>query len=227
LRSASKEKLPPPIVPRATGVQKLLLWIRRNTRLLWRDKTALLMLAIPPLVAFIHFILSSTQGISTRLPLVFDLFVLLVVLTSALLVQNEISKEKAVYQREQRTSSMLFPYILSKVWLVGLLAIYQGLVWTVINSFIELGSTGGLQTFLPPAITLFLIAFVGGILGLIVSALSRTTMASIAWILLLTIPQVLFIINPLSHWSRLVILSLCLIVLLWGIQQGTASVRTS
>jgi ABC-type multidrug transport system ATPase subunit len=227
LRSASKEKLPPSIVPRSSGFQNLILLIRRNSRLLWRDKTALLMLAIPPLVALIHFVLSFIQGAAIRLPLVFDLFVFLVVLTSALLVQNEISKEKAVYQREQRTSSMLFPYILSKVWLVGLLAIYQGLVWTVINSFIELGSTGGFQTFLTPAITLFLIAFVGGILGLIVSALSRTTTASIAWILLLTIPQVLSIINPLSHWSRLVILSLCLIVLLWGIQQGTASVRTS
>jgi ABC transport system ATP-binding/permease protein len=227
LRSASKEKLPPPIMPRASGVQKLILLIRRNSRLLWRDKTGFLMLAIPPLVALIHFVLSSIQGAATRLPLVFDLFVFLVLLTSALLVQNEIFKERVVYRREQRTSPMLFPYILSKVWLVGLLSIYQGLVWTIINSFTELGSSGGLQALLPPAITLFLVAFVGGILGLIVSALSRTAMTSTAWVLLLTIPQLLFMINPLSHWSRLVILSLCLIVILWGIQQGTASVRTS
>jgi hypothetical protein len=114
---------------------------------------------------------------------------------------------------------MLFPYILSKVWLVGLLAIYQGLVWTIINTFTELGSSGGLQALLSPAITLFLVAFVGGILGLIVSALARTPQSSTAWVLLLTTPQLLFIFNPLNHWSRLVILSLFLIVILVGIQQ--------
>ena len=226
LRSSSKEKLPPPIVPRASAVQKLLLLIRRNIRLLWRDKAAFLMLAIPPFVALIYFVLSSIQGASTRLPLVFDLFIFLVVLTSALLVQNEIFKERAVYRREQRTSAMLFPYILSKVWLVGILAIYQGLVWTIINSFSDLDRFGGLQALLPPAITLFLVAFLGGILGLIVSALSKTSMTSTAWVLLLTIPQLLIIINPLSHWSRLVIMSLCLIVVLVGIQQGAAGVRT-
>jgi hypothetical protein len=226
LRKASKEKLPPPITPRASGVQKFFLLIQRNFRLLWRDKTVFLMLVIPPLVALVHFVLSSIQGASTQLPLVFDLFVFLVLLTSALLVQNEIFKEREVYRRELRTSSMLFPYILSKVWLVGLLAIYQGLVWTVINSFSALGSPGRLQALLPAAIMLFLVAFVGGILGLIVSALSKTSGTSTAWVLLLTLPQLLFIFNPLSEWTTLVTLSICLIVVLVGIQQGAASVRT-
>lgn len=225
LRSASKEKLPPPIVPRAGGLQKLFLLIRRNSRLLWRDKTGFLMLAIPLLVALIHFVLSSSQAVATGLPLVFDLFTFLVVLTSALLVQNEIFKEREVYQREQRTSSMVFPYILSKVWLVGLLAIYQGLIWTIINSLAALGSPGGFQALLLPAIILFLVAFVGGLLGLIVSALSKTARASTAWLLLLILPQLLFIINPWSSWLGLVILSLCLIVALVAIQQGTANIR--
>ena len=144
LRNSSKEKLPPAIIPRASAVQKLILLIRRNFRLLWRDKTAFLMLAIPPLVALVHFVLSSnTQlnpvvGDPSRPPIVLGLFVFLVILTAALLVQNEIFKERAVYQREHRTSSLLFPYILSKVWLVGILAIYQGLVWTIIHSFGEI-----------------------------------------------------------------------------------------
>ncbi len=132
LRNNSKEKLPPPIIPRASGVQKLLLLIRRNSRLLWRDKTAFLMLAIPPLIALVSFVLSFTTMLDpNRPPIVFGLLVFLVLLTAALLVQNEIFKERAVYQREHRTSSLLFPYILSKIWLVGILAIYQGLVWTI------------------------------------------------------------------------------------------------
>ena len=218
LRSSSKEKLPPPIVPRASGLQKFFLWVRRNSRLLWRDKGILLMLVIPPVIAFLYFVLSSAQGTATRLPLVFDLFVFLVVLTSALLVRNEIFKEKDVYQREQRTSSMLFPYILSKVWLVAVLAVYQALVWTAINFFAALGSPGGLQALLSPAISLFLIAFAGGLLGLIVSALSKTGMTTTGWILMLTVPQLLFLTNPLSNWLILVILGLFLMALLVVIQ---------
>jgi ABC transport system ATP-binding/permease protein len=218
LRSSSKEKLPPPIVPRASGLQKFFLWVRRNSRLLWRDKGILLMLVIPPVIAFLYFVLSSAQGTATRLPLVFDLFVFLVVLTSALLVRNEIFKEKDVYQREQRTSSMLFPYILSKVWLVAVLAVYQALVWTAINFFTALGSPGGLQALLSPAISLFLIAFAGGLLGLIVSALSKTGMTTTGWILMLTVPQLLFLTNPLSNWLILVILGLFLMALLVAIQ---------
>ena len=233
LRNSSKEKLPPPIVSRAGAVQKFILLIRRNLRLLWRDKTAFIMLAVPPLIALVHFVLSATTqlnpvGDPARPPIAFGLFLFLVILTAALLVQNEIFKERAVYLREHRTSSLLFPYILSKIWLVGLLAIYQGLVWMIIHSFVELGSglITGLQALLPSAITLFLVALVGGILGLIVSALSRTTMTTTGWVLLLTIPQLLFIFNPLSHWSKLAIISLFLIVLLVGIQHGAASVRT-
>ncbi len=218
LRSSSKEKLPPPIVPRASGLQKFFLWVRRNSRLLWRDKGILLMLVIPPVIAFLYFVLSSAQGTATRLPLVFDLFVFLVVLTSALLVRNEIFKEKDVYQREQRTSSLLFPYILSKIWLVAALAVYQALVWTAINFFTALGSPGGLQALLSPAITLFLIAFAGGLLGLIVSALSKTGMTTTGWILMLTVPQLLFLTNPLSNWLILVILGLFLMALLVVIQ---------
>ena len=92
------------------------------------------MLAIPPLIALVDFLLFSTTTVRSRLPpIIFGLLVFLVLLTSALLVQNEIFKERAVYQRENRTSSLVFPYILSKVWLVGILAIYQGLVWTIIH----------------------------------------------------------------------------------------------
>ena len=234
LRNSSKEKLPPAIIPRASAVQKLILLIRRNFRLLWRDKTAFLMLAIPPLIALVHFFLSSNAQLHpvgedpSRPPIVFDLLVFLVFLTAALLVQNEIFKERAVYQRESRTSSLLFPYILSKVWLVGHLAIYQGLVWTIVHSFGQPGAglAGVLQTLLTSGVILCLVAFVGGILGLIVSAMSRTAMTTTGWVLLLTVPQLLFIFNPLSHWSKLVIISLFLIVLLVGIQQAVGNVRT-
>jgi ABC-type multidrug transport system ATPase subunit len=194
LRSISKEKLPPALIPRASGVQKLTLFIRRNFRLLWRDKTALLMLAIPPLVALLDFVLSSrtmmdpTLGDPDRPPVVLGLLVFLDLLVAALLVQNEIIKERAVYQREHRTSSLPVPYILSKLWLVGILAIYQGLVWAIIH-LAATWPTGSFQALPGYGITFLLVAFTGGILGLMASALARTAIATTAWVLLFTVPQ--------------------------------------
>jgi ABC transport system ATP-binding/permease protein len=228
LRNSSKEKLAPPIIPRASALQKLALLISRDSRLLWRDKTALFMLAIPPLVALIHLALSSTAQLSSGAPpIVFNLRVFLVLLVAALLVQNEIVKERAVYQREQ-SSALFLPYILSKLWMVTILAIYQGLVWTAVHSFAEVSSglAGGFQALLPSGVTFFLIAFIGGVFGLIASALSRRATTVTGWVLLLTIPQLLFLINPLSDWPKLAIMSLVLIGILVGIQYRATNVRT-
>jgi ABC-type multidrug transport system ATPase subunit/ABC-type multidrug transport system permease subunit len=189
LRNASQEKLPPAITPRASVGQKLILLIRRNARLLWRDKTLFSMLAIPPMIALVDFLLFPAALLdSNRLPMIFSLLVFLVLLSSGVLFQNEIFKERAVYQRENRTSSLSFAYILSKVWIVGIFAVYQGLVWAIIH-FVATGMAGGPQLLLPYGITFFLVAFIGGILGLMVSALSRKEMTTGSWVLLLTVPQ--------------------------------------
>jgi hypothetical protein len=74
-------------------------------------------------------------------------------------------------------------------------------------------------------ITFCLVAFIGGVLGLIVSALSRTAMPSLGWLLLLTIPQLLFILSPLGQWPGLALLSVCLIVVLMAIQRTAGAVR--
>jgi ABC-type multidrug transport system permease subunit len=183
--------LPPPIIPRANAAQKLMLLIRRTTRLLWREKTVFSMLAIPPLIALVDFVLSSTaRSEPAQAPIIFGVLVFLVLLTSGLVVQNEIFKERVVYQYENRTRTLLLPYVLSKVWLVGILAIYQGLVWTIIH-FVATGMAEGLPILLPYGITLFLVAFTGGMLGLIVSAVSKRAMTTTNWLLLFTVPQLI------------------------------------
>jgi hypothetical protein len=189
------------------------------------------MLAIPALIALVYFFISLTIQLDAGHPLLSPgLLTFLVMLTSAFLVQNEISRERAVYRREQRISSMLFPYVLSKVWLAGTWAIYQGVVWTIISSFGELGAVGiaqagAMQALLPTTITSALTAFIGGIVGLIVSASTSTTMTT-GWVFLLAVPLLLFLFDPLSHWSKLVIISLLLIVLLMAVQQRATNVRT-
>jgi ABC-type multidrug transport system ATPase subunit len=228
LRNSSKEKLPPPILPRANGIQKFFLLRRRNFRLLWRDRSALLMLVIPPLIALVYFFLSAIVPLDTgRPPASPSMLAFLVSLTAAFLAQTEIFKEREVYQRENRVSSMLVPYVLSKVWLAGIWALYQGVIWTIVYSLGDVGQllTGGALALLPTAILFILLSFVGGILGLMVSALASTGLTT-GWVPLLTIPLLLFVFDPLSHWSKLIIISLLLIALLMGIQQRAARVRT-
>ena len=185
-----------------------------------------LFLSLNVIYFYVHFLFSPRRADSS-LPVVFDLFIFLITLTAAMLVQNEIFKERAVYQREQQATPMLFSYILSKLWLVGLLAIYQGFVWAIIQSFGRIGSAAGSPDLLSSGITLSLVAFFGGVLGLMVSALSKRTMTSVSWVLLLTVPLLLFIFNPLNNWLSLVIISLFMTILLLLIQHRAGSVRTS
>jgi ABC-type multidrug transport system ATPase subunit/ABC-type multidrug transport system permease subunit len=192
LRNSSQEKLPPPIIPRANAVQKFLLLVRRHARLLWRDKTIFSMLAIPLLIALVDFVFApAARSDPARAPLIFGMLVFLVLLTSALLVQNEISRERAVYRYENRTRTLMLPYILSKVWLVGLLAIYQALVWTAIHAAAT-GMAEGPQALLPYGTTVFLVSLIGGALGLIVSAMAKKQRTSTNWLLLLIVPQLIF-----------------------------------
>jgi ABC transport system ATP-binding/permease protein len=191
LRNSSQEKLPPPIIPRASGFQKMNLLMRREFRLLGREKRWVAMMVIPPLIALVDFVLSPATASNPGLaPIVYGLVVFLVLLTTALLTQNEVFKERVVYQREARTSSISIPYILSKLGLVGLLAIYQGLVWTIIH-LAAAGPAGGLQL-LPYGVTLGLIAFTGGILGLMASVLARNATAISSWVLGFTLLQFVF-----------------------------------
>ena len=191
LRGSAQEKLPPPIVPRASLLQQFMLFIWRNFRLLRRDKTALLMLAVPPLIALLELAFSAGLRTDPGLaPFALGIQVFLAILTAVVLFQSEISKERAIYQRESRTASVSIGYILSKVWLAGILAVYQGLVWTAIH-FLSTGFAGGTQSLISYAVTLFLVTFIGGIIGLIVSTVSRTPVGITGWLLLLTIPQLI------------------------------------
>jgi ABC transport system ATP-binding/permease protein len=190
-RNNLEEKVPPPIIPRSNAIQKLSLLIRRTVRLLWREKTLLPMLVIPPVVALVDFVFSAaTRADPLRASIVLGTLIFLILLTSGLLVQNEIFKERAIYQYENRTTTLLFPYILSKVWLVGMLAVYQGLVWTFMH-FLATGMAESPQVLFSFGITIFLVAFTGGMLGLLASAGSKRAMTTTSWLLLFTVPQLI------------------------------------
>lgn len=195
-RGAAKEKTPPPRIPQIGGVAKFNLLVNREFRELFRRPTGLMMLLAPPLVALCDFLIASPTmfdpllGDPVRVPIVLGFVVFVAMLVAALLVDNEIVREQALHRREKRTGSLTLPYILSKVWLVILLAVYQGIVWTIIHFFAS-GMQGGLITFQAVWMTMALVALIGGVVGLIASALTRTPQAAGKMAILLVIPQLL------------------------------------
>ena len=216
-RGAAKEKLPPPIIKQTSMLSKFFLLVGRGARLLVRERAVLFMLLAVPLVASIDFLLISPQMSDPLLgdpglpPIALGLLIFISMLLSGMLFQNEIINERKLYWRENRTSSMALPYIFSKIWLVAILALYQGLVWSVIH-YLATGMMGGMRVIPFYWVTLTLVSFIGGILGLIASTLAKTSQAVSALILLMVVPQLILSgsLIPLSqlsprrgpsHWS--------------------------
>jgi hypothetical protein len=81
--------------------------------------------------------------------------------------------------------------VLSKIWIVALFALYQALVWTGLH-FLIVNVPGGLTTLINFYITLALVALVGGILGLLASALARSVGGAALLVFIFVLPQFLF-----------------------------------
>ncbi len=206
-RLAAKEKTPPPKVNSVSGLAKFSLLTNRAIRLLSRDRIGLLMLIAPPVIGLSDFFLSSPTmqdpllGDPGRLPVVLGLIIFLIMTVTAILFHEEITAERSIYRREKRVTTLAAPYVLSKAWIAFLVAIYVSFVWAIIH-FIAAGMINQLNYLPAYWITLALVAFTGGILGLIASAIARNSQTAILWALILTVPQ-LFLSGSILPMTRL------------------------
>ena len=101
---------------------------------------------------------------------------------------REIVAEWPVYQRERMVNLKLAPYIASKLTTLGALCLFQ---CAILLAFVRLGSglKGG---WLPNFVILFLASSVGMTLGLVVSALARTSKVAITLLPLLMFLLLIF-----------------------------------
>jgi ABC-type multidrug transport system ATPase subunit len=208
-RGALAEGLPPPRRPQPSFLQKLLTLVRRNFVTTVRARRLLLLLAAPILLALTDLLFSS-PGMNDPLagdprgqPAALGALVFLNLLTAALLFQNEVHGERAIIRTERRSVSLALPYAFSKIWWVGAFSIFAGVVWAVIH-FAASGFEGGLNTLGGYLVTFVLVAFIGGGLGLLASALSRTSLAASSLALLFVVPQFLLSgsVIPLANLAR-------------------------
>jgi ABC-type multidrug transport system ATPase subunit/pSer/pThr/pTyr-binding forkhead associated (FHA) protein len=171
----------------------------RNVRILTRDRVSLiLMLVSAPLVAMLDVLLSVVLGrdlfaytdgdMGNALITLFQPG-MVAIMVGALAMMREFIKENEVYKRERLVNLKVMPYVLSKLWVAGLLALYQAACYTVIH-YLSFDMPGGANEFLLMYVTLLLASLAGMALGLVASAVAPNANAAPLIVILLIIPQV-------------------------------------
>lgn len=172
--------------------------VARNLRLLARDRfTLALLLLAAPLLALMDFITGTrdiydpTSGDGLRVLVINTTIVINAMLVSALSQMREIIKDRDIYRRERLVNLRIGPYLLSKIAVAALLAIFQALAWTGIR-YLAIDMPGGADAALAFYLTMFLTVLAGMMLGLFASAIAPTPDSVALLVAMLIVPQVLF-----------------------------------
>ncbi len=166
---------------------------RRYWEVLFRDKLTLFILfAQAPIIAvLIYFVMGKNQ------PRDFAYFVLSLVAVwfGTSISAREIIRERAVYNRERMVNLGLLPYLFSKLFVLGIIVGVQCLMLFVPLKFLDLVGLmpmPGELLGIPQFWVMLLTAGVGIALGLLISALVRTSEMATSLVPLILIPQILF-----------------------------------
>ena len=114
---------------------------------------------------------------------------------------KEIVKERVIYLRERDVNVTIPSYYFSKLFLLGLLCLFQTtLLLGIVKYFTNL--PGG---FLGQWLSLVTLALVGVSLGLLISALSKTTDNAVAMVPAVLLPQIILagVIAPVEGFAKL------------------------
>jgi ABC-type multidrug transport system ATPase subunit/pSer/pThr/pTyr-binding forkhead associated (FHA) protein len=164
---------------------------RRYAEVLRRDKLNLLiLLGQAPIIAFLTYLVVGENS-----PRDFAYFVLALVAVwfGTSVAAREIIRERAVYNRERMVNLGLLPYVGSKLFV---LTVIVGIQCTMLYGSLKLFHYTDLMKFpggaLPQLSVMILTGVVGIALGLLVSAIVKTSEMATSLIPLILIPQILF-----------------------------------
>jgi ABC-type multidrug transport system ATPase subunit len=170
----------------------------RSLETLWRSpKDLAVLLALAPFLGILNFALwkpdtfDRTRGDITDGLNMFFMLTIVTLLVGSLGSVREIVKEQAIYRREHMVCVQVVPYVLSKLLMGFLYALYSSGVLFIFQilavDFSYLGTGGVLQLYIP----VFLATMSGVTLGLLVSAVSPTEERAMLLIIAAIIPQFL------------------------------------
>jgi hypothetical protein len=111
------------------------------------------------------------------------------VMVGGLAQMREIVKEQDIYKRERLVNLKILPYVLSKVWVAGLLALYQAAVYTTVH-YLVFQMPPGLIDFAIVYVTIALATMAGMMMGLFASALAPNPNTAPLIVILFMLPQI-------------------------------------
>jgi ABC transport system ATP-binding/permease protein len=171
-------------------------WItlsRRYWEVLLRDKfTLFILLAQAPIIAFLTFVV---MGEDQPRDFVYFVLSLVAVWFGTSVAAREIIRERPVYNRERMVNLGILPYLASKLFVLGVIVGVQCFLLFAplkLLDFAGLMSMPGTYFGIPQFFAMLLTAAVGIALGLLISALVKTSEMATSLVPLILIPQILF-----------------------------------
>jgi ABC-type multidrug transport system ATPase subunit len=164
---------------------------RRYLEVLSRDKFNLLILfGQAPIIAFLTYLVVGAKS-----PRDFPYFMLALVSIwfGTSVASREIIRERAVYTRERMVNLSLLPYVASKLFVLALIVSFQCVLLFGSLKFLHYAGLMNLPGWAIPQLAVILItAMVGIALGLLISAIVKTSEMATSLVPLILIPQILF-----------------------------------
>ena len=196
LSRVQREPSAPAVKLRPAAIDTVQQWatlVARYAKVVSSDKWNLLILfGQAPIIALFTYLVVARQD---PRDFVYFVLALIPIWFGTSLAAREIVKERSVYQRERMVNLGLLPYVGSKLFVLSLIVSLQcALLFGTLKllHFMNLmylpGMLGGLGQWL----TMVLSGIVGIALGLLISALVRTSQVATSIVPLVLIPQILF-----------------------------------
>lgn len=183
---------------RVSALREFAILSQRNLAILIQDKASLfLMLAVAPILGLLDFvtwkrdIFSLETGNAGQAITMLFVTALIAVMVGSLATMREIVKENDIYRRERMIGLQVIPYILSKVCVGILLALYQAAVFLLFKK-LAIDLPGGTEVLGGMYVTLFLASIAGMMMGLFVSALSPNQNIAPLLTIIFLVPQITF-----------------------------------
>ncbi len=170
----------------------------RNLKILVADKISLgLMVALAPVLGLMDFIWGNDLydpivGDASKIVTLWFMMALITVLVGAMSSVREIVKEVDIYKRERAVNLKILPYVLSKIWVGIVLAMYQAGVLLLFRILFVQPSVPSGAAYFSLYITLFLGTLCGYLIGLAISAAAPNQNSAMMLIIVVLVPQFLF-----------------------------------
>ncbi len=169
----------------------------------------LLLLLIAPilgsidLIAWTHRLFDPRDGDAARAMVFLFLSAIVPFLVGALSSVREIVKEAPVYKRERTVTLKIAPYLMSKIWIGFLFALYHAAALLAIKMLAIDFAYLGAQEIAKIYVTLALAAMSGVLWGLVISALAPREEQAMLLVIVVVVAQIFFSggILPLSQLS--------------------------